>query len=101
MGPTVTHKRPALLACVQSHSTGESARLINHDPGAVDRHSNDYERVRELAREGKSVPQISFLTKLSKHVVKQYLALWQELEGGSAALSPQESDAPATKDITH
>jgi hypothetical protein len=97
----VTHKRPALLAYVQSHSTAEAARLIHHDPGAVDRYINDYERVRELAREGKSVPQISFLTKLSKHVVQQYLALWQEFEGGSSALSPQESDAPATKDITH
>jgi hypothetical protein len=101
MGPTVTHKRPAILAYLQSHNTAEAARLIHHDPGAVDRYINDYERVRELARESKNVPQICFLTKLSKHVVQQYLALWQEFEGGSSALSPQESDAPATKDITH
>jgi len=101
MGPTLTHKRPAVLAYLQNHSTAEAARLIHHDPGAVDRYINDYERVRELARESKNVPQICFLTKLSKHVVQQYLALWQEFEGGSSALSPQESDAPATKDITH
>lgn len=100
MGPTLTHKRPAVLAYLQSRSTAEAARLIHHDPGAVDRYINDYERVRELAREGKKVPQICFLTKLSKHVVQQHLALWQEFEGGSLSLSPQESDAPATKDIT-
>jgi len=101
MGPTLTHKRPAVIACLQSYTTAEAARLINHDPAAVDRYINDYERVRELVREGKDVPQICFLTKLSKHVVKQYLALWQELEGGSTAPAPPESDAPATKDITH
>jgi hypothetical protein len=101
MGPTLTHKRPAVIAYLQSYSTGWAARLINHDPAAVDRYINDYERVRELVREGKNVPQICFLTKLSKHVVKQYLALWQELEEGSTAPAPQESDAPATKDITH
>ncbi|MEK7993198.1 MAG: DUF1670 domain-containing protein [Planctomycetota bacterium] len=99
LGPTLTHKRPAILAYLQGYLTSEAARLIDHDPKAVDRYINDYERVSELAGEGKSETQISFLTKLSRHLVREHLVLRDEFNRMRTPAPAQEYDAPATRDI--
>ena len=90
MGPTRSHKREAILLYLQGHLTSEIARRIQHAPEDVDRYIYDYQRVTELAQEGQSVNQISFLTNMRPHVVKEHIALWKEFE----AMKKVESASP-------
>jgi len=78
MGGTLTHKREAILLYLQGHLTSEIARQIQHNPEDVDRYVYDYQRVIELAQEHRNVAQISFLTNLRAHLVRQHIALWKE-----------------------
>ena len=77
MGGTITHKREAILLYLQGHLTSEIARKIQHNPEDVDRYIYDYQRVVELTQEGRTVAQISFLTNLRQHLVRQHIALWK------------------------
>jgi len=90
MGPTRSHKREAILLYLQGHLTSEIARRIQHAPENVDRYIYDYQRVIELAQEGQSVNQISFLANMRPHVVKEHIALWKEFE----AMKKVESASP-------
>ena len=90
MGPTRSHKREAVLLYLQGHLTSEIARRIQHAPEDVDRYIYDYQRVTELAQEGQSVNQISFLANMRPHVVKEHIALWKEFE----AMKKVESASP-------
>jgi len=76
-GGTITHKREAILLYLQGHLTSEIARKIQHNPEDVDRYIYDYQRVVELAQEHRTVAQISFLTNLRQHLVRQHIALWK------------------------
>jgi hypothetical protein len=80
LGPTLTHKRAAILLKHQGLLEQEIARRINHHPSAVARYLNDDERVGQLWQEGKSAEMISFLTGLSLKVVHEYIAIRQELQ---------------------
>ena len=93
IGSTQTHKREAILLYLQGHLTSEIARQIQHAPENVDRYIYDYQRVIELAEEGKSNSQISFVTGLSPRLVRDHIALWKEME----ALKETES-ASASQD---
>lgn len=79
LGPTLTHKRAAVLLKRQGLLEQEIARRINHHPSAVARYNNDDERVLQLWREHKSPEMISFITGLSLSVVLQYIELDREL----------------------
>jgi DNA-binding CsgD family transcriptional regulator len=105
MGSTQTHKREAVLLYLQGHLTSEIARQIQHAPEDVDRYLYDYQRVIELAEEGKSTSQISFVTGLRPHLVQEYITLWREMkalkeaESASETLDKEkEKDAPAEQD---
>jgi hypothetical protein len=87
MGSTQTHKREAILLYLQGHLTSEIARQIQHAPEDVDRYIYDYQRVIELAREGKTVAQISFVTNLRPHLVREHIRLWKEFEAMKQAES--------------
>lgn len=91
IGSTQTHKREAILLYLQGHLTSEIARQIQHAPEDVDRYIYDYQRVIELAEEGKSNSQISFVTGLSSRLVRDHIALWKEME----ALKETESASAA------
>ncbi len=91
MGSTQTHKREAILLYLQGHLTSEIARQIQHAPEDVDRYIYDYQRVIELAQEGKSIAQISFVTGLRPHLVRELIGLWKEFE----AMKKAESASPA------
>lgn len=80
MGSTQTHKREALLLYLQGHLTSDIARQIQHAPEDVDRYIYDYQRVIELAQEGKSAAQISFVTGLRPHLVRELIGLWKEFD---------------------
>jgi transposase-like protein len=105
MGSTQTHKREAVLLYLQGHLTSEIARQIQHAPEDVDRYLYDYQRVIELAEEGKSTSQSSFVTALRPHLVREYISLWREMkalketESASETLDKEkEKDAPAEQD---
>jgi hypothetical protein len=105
MGSTLTHKREAVLLYLQGHLTSEIARQIQHAPEDVDRYLYDYQRVIELAEEGKVDSQISFVTSLRPHLVREYISLWREMkalketESASETLDKEkEKDAPAEQD---
>ena len=87
MGGTLTHKREAILLYLQGHLTSEIARKIEHAPEDVDRYVYDYQRVIELAQEGKSAAQIGFVTGLRPHVARQHIGLWKELQTHRTAAS--------------
>jgi len=100
MGSTRTHKREAILLYLQGHLTSDIAKQIQHAPEDVDRYIYNYQRVIELGQEGKSVTQISFLTGLRPHLVRELLHLGKELEVmheaesvGSALGKEKEKDA--------
>ena len=102
MGSTQTHKREAILLYLQGNLTSKIAKQIQHAPENVDRYIYDYERVIELAEEGKSASQISFVTSLRPHLVREHIALWREMkalketESASETLDKEkEKDAPA------
>jgi hypothetical protein len=94
MGGTLTHKRDAILLYLQGNLTSEIARKIEHAPEDVDRYVYDYQRVIELAQEGKSSAQIAFVTGLRPHVVRDHTALYKELE----RLGTLESAQPTAED---
>jgi hypothetical protein len=105
MGPTRTHKREAVLLYLQGHLTSEIARRIQHAPEDVDRYIYNYQRVIELAQDGKSVAPISFVTNLRPHLVREYIGLWKESEAmkkAESASSPpgkeKEKDATTKQD---
>jgi hypothetical protein len=75
LGPTVTHKLQAIELKFMGCLTQEIARRIHHDPTNVDIYQNDFERVYQLHQDGKDVNQISFLTRLSRQLVRQYIEL--------------------------
>jgi hypothetical protein len=79
MGGTVTHKRDAILLYLQGNQTSEIARKIQHAPEHVDRYIYDYERIIELAQEGKTCSQIAFVTGLRAHLVREHTRLHHEL----------------------
>jgi len=87
MGSTQTHKREAILLYLQGHLTSEIARQIQHAPEDVDRYIYDYQRVIELAQEGRNVTEISFVTGLRPHLVREHIHLWKEFE----TMKPAES----------
>jgi hypothetical protein len=84
MGPTLTHKKAAVLLKHQGLLEQEIARRINHHPTAVARYTNDDERVGQLWKEGKSAEMISFITGLSASVVHQYIEIRQEMQQQTA-----------------
>jgi len=90
MGSTQTHKREAILLYLQGHLTSEIARQIQHAPEDVDRYIYNHQRVIELAQEGQSAAQISFVTGLRPHLVREHLGLWKEFE----AMKKAESASP-------
>lgn len=101
MGSTQTHKRAAILLYLQGHLTSEIARQIQHAPEDVDRYLYDYQRVIELAQEGRSVAQISFVTGLRPHLVQEHLGLWKEFEAmREAEPTNPRPEKKKEKDIT-
>jgi hypothetical protein len=75
MGPTNSHKLQAIELKFMGCLTREIARRLHHDASNVDAYQTDFERVYQLYRDGKDPNQISFLTKLSRRLVNEYIEL--------------------------
>ncbi len=76
-GVKLRELRPRIAARILKR---EIARRINHHPGAVNRYTNDDERIGQLWQEGKSPEMISFITGLSLTVVQEYIEIRQEMQ---------------------
>ncbi len=98
IGPTVTHKLQAIELKFMGCLTQEIARRIHHDPSSVDIYQNDFERVYHLYRDGKDVNQISFLTRLSRQLVKEYIELIEQYVSESHK-NLSENNCQRTKDL--
>jgi len=99
LGRTLTHKRQAVEGRLQGLLTQEIARRIHHTPEAVDAYLIDFERVYQLHRDGKTLAQIAFLTRIAQSVVRQYIALideYQITETRVQQLRGQHSPPPCT-----
>lgn len=76
MGPTLTHKREICrLVIAEGRSIETTARATHHSPEAVTRYVQDWRRVDACMRQGMSVAQTAYATKMSKRLVEQYIAL--------------------------
>ncbi len=102
LGPTKTHKLQAIELKFMGCLTREIARRIHHDPSSVDAYQRDFERVYQLYRDGKDSNQISFLTKLSRQLVEEYIGLIDEYvveqKKSPTRAAPKKSKARTRKD---
>lgn len=94
LGRTLTHKRQAVEGRLQGLLTQEIARRIHHTPEAVDAYLTDFERVYQLHRDGKTLAQIAFLTRIAQSVVREYLDLIDEYEITEARLQELHRQQP-------
>lgn len=82
VGTGLTHKR---LICLKRFRDGkpahEVARETYHSLEAVDRYLGQYDRVRHCRQQGLSPEQTAFTLDCSLSLVREYLAIDEELEG--------------------
>jgi len=76
MGPTLTHKKIILeKLCFQGKTVETVCRETDHSPEAVLRYATNFKQALLCQSQGLDVEQTSFITKLSKALILEYLAL--------------------------
>lgn len=81
MGSCITHKKQIVYkVVVEKKSPALVAKETNHSQLAVDHYVQDYNRVKTAFKNNPDIETIHFITKIAKHVVKQYLELYQQFE---------------------
>ena len=79
MGSTITHKRMIVHKyVVEKKSTNIIALETNHSQRAVDHYVRDYNRVKILLDESKTLEFIHLATKIAKHVIKEYQKIYHQ-----------------------
>jgi len=79
MGSTLTHKKMIIFKhVVEKKPTNIVALETNHSQRAVDNYISDYNRVKTLTEENKSLEFIHMVTKIAKHVILQYQAIFYQ-----------------------
>jgi len=85
VGTGLTHKR---IICLKRYAEGKSpqeiARQTYHTLEAVDRYLGQYERVRHCRQQGMEDKEIAYTLNCSISLVRQYLAIENELHKGDA-----------------
>ena len=71
----ITHKKGIITLYLQGHLTPTTAAKTKHSKEAVDRYIRDYESVKIVRAATDDIHKISQITRLSKHVISQYLDL--------------------------
>ena len=79
IGPSVTHKAEVIRRWLRHQSPAQIARELEHSQNAVDRYIADFHKIRLLAQRF-PLADLPVLSGLSKHLVKQYIALLREYE---------------------
>jgi hypothetical protein len=81
MGSTITHKRMIVQKyVVEKKSTNIIAMETNHTQRAVDHYVGDYNRVKTLLDDNKTLEFIHLVTKIAKHVIKQYQDIYNQYD---------------------
>lgn len=81
VGTCLTHKKQIVEKYVVQHMDPTTiAKQTNHSIAAVDRYLQEYNRVVTVRKMGKDVDEIHFTTQITKHVIKQYIELYEEFE---------------------
>lgn len=75
LGSATTHKKEIVNLYLQGYKTSEIALKTAHDPVNVDRYVKDFKRVMFLKKDGRGVLEISFFTKMSENLVKEYISI--------------------------
>lgn len=86
LGSTFTHKKEIVGLFLQGYKVSEIARKTGHHPVNVDRYVKDFKRVRVLYKDNKQPYEISFYTRLTEPLVKEYISIIEEDEHQNQAL---------------
>jgi hypothetical protein len=79
MGSTVTHKEMIVYKyVVEKKATNKIALETNHSQRAVDHYIKDFNRVKALLEEDKTIEFIHLITQIAKPVIKQYQAIFNQ-----------------------
>lgn len=78
MGPTLSHKKQIIEEYLRCLLTQTIAEQTKHHPTNVDKYICDFNRVLELVDDNKNEQQISFITGLSRSLVKEHVKLIKE-----------------------
>lgn len=81
MGSCVTHKAQIIRKVIHEKKDPVAvARECRHTQRAVDRYLSDYQRVSTLYRLGNDEDFIHLVTRIARHVIRQYIKLIRENE---------------------
>ena len=78
MGPTLSHKKQIIQEYLKCLLTQSIAEQTKHHPANVDKYISDFNRILELVDDNKNEQQISFITGLSRSLVKEHVKLIEE-----------------------
>ena len=79
MGSCITHKDVIVRKAVHEHiDPRDVARQTNHSLHAVERYTKDYHRVKQCHENQLSEENISIVTGIARHVVRQYIRLIEQ-----------------------
>ena len=78
LGPALSHKVKIIELHLQGLMPSEIARRTNHDINCVDRYIRDFERTVPFFKEGKSISNIAFYTRMSERLVKEYKKIYDK-----------------------
>jgi len=79
MGSTITHKEMIVYKyVVEKKETNKIALETNHSQRAVDNYIKDFNRVKTLLEDDKTMEFIHLTTQISKSVIKQYQTIFNQ-----------------------
>ena len=77
IGRSVSHKTEAVKGFLKGEEIGGIARRIHHSPKAVERYLEKFIQVGSALEKGLKEPEISFLTRTSFSLLKEYNELYE------------------------
>jgi DNA-binding Lrp family transcriptional regulator len=79
IGPTLTHKKEICrMLFLEGKSIEATCKATRHGPRSVSRYITNFKQVLLCHQKGLSIDEIVHATRISKHVVEQYLELFKE-----------------------
>ena len=85
MGPTLTHKKEICrLLFIEGKTVSQVVNLTKHSTKAIDRYITNFRQVFTCKTKGLTVQETASATKLSQHLVEEYLRLFDEYAVTSA-----------------
>ena len=83
MGSLPTHKAIIISLYEQGMSPADIVLKTSHSQDAVDRYIKQYEQIRKLIKRGLTETEIKDITRRSFKVVREYIALYQDLHNNT------------------